>query len=127
MLKVKGLSHIQINVSDMERSLRFYRDTLGLVERMRTGPFVLLSSPESGDFVSLSQTAPVGAPGLGHFGLHLEAEDIAGAVRALEDAGGKLMAREEYPNFPSAIIADPDGYVIEIHLRAIFPVKGVDS
>ncbi len=29
MLKVKGLSHIQINVSDMERSLRFYRDAPG--------------------------------------------------------------------------------------------------
>jgi catechol 2,3-dioxygenase-like lactoylglutathione lyase family enzyme len=120
MLKVKGLSHIQINVSDMERSLRFYRDTLGLVERTRTGPFVLLSSPQSGDFVSLSQSAPVGAPGLGHFGLHLEADDIQTAIRALEAAGGKLISGDQYPNFPSARVADPDGYVIEIHLRPIF-------
>lgn len=120
MLKVKGLSHVQINVSDMERSLRFYRDALGLVERMRTGPFVLLSSPASGDFVSLSQDAPVGAPGLGHFGLHLEADDIQSAIRALEAAGGKLVSGDEYPNFPSARVADPDGYVIEIHLRPIF-------
>lgn len=113
MLKVKGLSHVQINVSDMERSLRFYRDALGLVERMRTGPFVLLSSPASGDFVSLSQDAPVGAPGLGHFGLHLEADDIQSAIRALEAAGGKLVSGD-------ARVADPDGYVIEIHLRPIF-------
>jgi catechol 2,3-dioxygenase-like lactoylglutathione lyase family enzyme len=120
MLKVKGLSHVQINVSDMGRSLRFYRDALGLVERMRTGPYVLLGSPEGGDFVSLSQEAPVGAPGLGHFGLHLEAEDIATAVRTLVAAGGKLVSGDEYRNFPSARIADPDGYVIEIHLRPIF-------
>ena len=120
MLKVKGLSHVQINVSDMERSLRFYRDALGLVERMRTGPYVLLGSPESGDFVSLSQETPVGAPGLGHFGLHLEADDISSAVRALEAAGGKLVSGDEHSNFPSARIADPDGYVIEIHLRPIF-------
>jgi catechol 2,3-dioxygenase-like lactoylglutathione lyase family enzyme len=119
MLKVKGLSHIQINVGDMERSLRFYRDALGLVERMRTGPFVLLSS-QSGDFVSLSESAPVGAPGLGHFGLHLEADDIQRAIRALEAAGGKLISGDEYPNFPSARVADPDGYVIEIHLRPVF-------
>jgi catechol 2,3-dioxygenase-like lactoylglutathione lyase family enzyme len=120
MLKVKGLSHVQINGSDMERSLRFYRDALGLVERMRTGPYVLLSAPESGDFISLSQEAPVGAPGLGHFGLHLEADDIGAAIRALEGAGGKLVSGDEHPNFPSARIADPDGYVIEIHLRPIF-------
>src|SRR5215467_11041428 len=79
MLKVKGISHVQINISDMERSLRFYRDGLGLVERMRTGPYVLLSSTDSGDFISLSQLEPVGAPGLGHFGLHLEADNIATA------------------------------------------------
>ncbi len=120
MLKVKGLSHVQINVSDMERSLRFYRDALGLVEKMRTGPYVLLSAPESGDFVSLSQQAPVGAPGLGHFGLHLEAVDIGAAVRALEAAGGKLVSGNDNQNFPSARVADPDGYVLEIHLRPIF-------
>jgi catechol 2,3-dioxygenase-like lactoylglutathione lyase family enzyme len=120
MLKVKGLSHVQINVSDLERSLRFYRDALGLVERTRTGPYVLLASPESGDFISLSQEAPVGAPGLGHFGLHLEANDIGLAIRTLEAAGGKLISGDQYPDFPSARIADPDGYVIEIHLRPIF-------
>ncbi len=120
MLKVKGLSHVQINVSNLERSLRFYRDALGLVERMRTGPFVLLASPQSGDFVSLSEGAPVGAPGLGHFGLHLEADDVDTAVRELEAAGGKLVPGSQYPNFPSARVADPDGYVIEIHLRPVF-------
>ena len=120
MLKVKGLSHVQINVSDMERSLRFYRDALGLVVRTRTGPFVLLASPHSGDFVSLSESAPVGAPGLGHFGLHLEADDIQTAIEALEAAGGKLVSGDQYPDFPSARVADPDGYVIEIHLRPIF-------
>jgi len=120
MLKVKGISHIQINVSDMERSLRFYRDGLGLVERMRTGPFVLLGAPDSGDFVSLSQLEPVGAPGLGHFGLHLDADNIPTAIRALEAAGGKLISGDEFAKFPSARIADPDGYVIEIHLRPVF-------
>jgi catechol 2,3-dioxygenase-like lactoylglutathione lyase family enzyme len=120
MLKVKGLSHVQFNVSNIERSLRFYRDALGLVERMRTGPYVLLAAPDSGDFVSLSEDAPVGAPGLGHFGLHLEAENIDSAIRALEAAGGKLVSGNQYPDFPSARIADPDGYVIEIHLRPVF-------
>ncbi len=63
MLKVKGLSHIQINVSDMERSLRFYRDWLGLIERMRTGGFVLLSPPGSPDFISLRESARLALPG----------------------------------------------------------------
>ncbi len=120
MLKVKGLSHLQFNVSNLERSLRFYRDALGLVERMRTGPYVLLVAAGSGDFVSLSEGDPVGAPGLGHFGLHLEADNIDSAIQALQAAGGRLVAGDQYPDFPSARIADPDGYVIEIHLRPVF-------
>ena len=119
MLKVKGLSHIQINVSEMERSLRFYRDTLGLIERMRTGGFVLLSPPGSPDFISLSESTPVGAPGLGHFGLHVGV-DIETAVAAIEGGGGKLLSRGQYPNYPSALVADPDGYVIEIHSCPVF-------
>ncbi len=114
MLKVKCLSHIQINISNMERSLRFYRDALGLVERMRTGPFVLLSPPESADFISLSESAPVGAPGL-----HLDGDDIENAVWTVENAGGRLLSKGDYPNFPSALVADPDGYVIEIHMRPV--------
>jgi catechol 2,3-dioxygenase-like lactoylglutathione lyase family enzyme len=124
MLKVKGLSHIQINVSNMERSLGFYRDALGLVERMRTGPFVLLSPPESADFISLSESAPVGAPGLGHFGLHLDGDDLKTAIQTVENAGGRLLSQGDYPNFPSALVADPDGYVIEIHMRPVFKAIG---
>ena len=119
MLQVKGLSHIQINVTNMERSLRFYRDTRGLVERMRTGGYVLLSPPQSPDFISLSESAPVGAPGLGHFGLHVGV-DIETAIKALENGGGKLLSRGQYPNYPNALVADPDGYVIEIHSRPVF-------
>ena len=122
MLRVNGLSHIQINVSNMERSLRFYRDGLGLVERLRTGPYILLSPPESTDFVSLSESAPVGAPGLGHFGLQVEGGDVEAAIQAVEKEGGKLLSRGQYPNFPSARVADPDGYVIEIHSRPALPV-----
>jgi catechol 2,3-dioxygenase-like lactoylglutathione lyase family enzyme len=124
MIKVKGLSHVQINVTDMEQSLRFYRDGLGLVVRMRTGPYVLLAAPQSGDFVSLSELEPVGAPGLGHFGLHVEAKDVQTAVAAMQAAGGKLVSGGENQNFPSARVADPDGYVIEIHLQPIFDAGG---
>jgi catechol 2,3-dioxygenase-like lactoylglutathione lyase family enzyme len=119
MIKVKGLSHVQINVTDMEQSLRFYRDGLGLVVRMRTGPYVLLAA-QGGDFVSLSELEPVGAPGLGHFGLHVEAEDVQTVVAALQAAGGNLVSDGENQNFPTARVADPDGYVIEIHLQPIF-------
>ena len=35
-MKVKGVSHIAICVADLEKSLEFYRDILGLTVKMRT-------------------------------------------------------------------------------------------
>ncbi|MCH8800924.1 MAG: VOC family protein [Chloroflexi bacterium] len=35
-MKVKGVSHIAVCVADLEKSLEFYRDILGLTVKMRT-------------------------------------------------------------------------------------------
>ena len=35
-MKAKGVSHIAICVADLEKSLEFYRDILGLTVKMRT-------------------------------------------------------------------------------------------
>jgi catechol 2,3-dioxygenase-like lactoylglutathione lyase family enzyme len=37
MIRTKGLTHVQLTVRDLERSLRFYQRVFGLQERFREG------------------------------------------------------------------------------------------
>jgi hypothetical protein len=39
--------------------------------------------------------------------------DIETALTAVETGGGKGLSRGQYPNYPNALVADPDGYVID--------------
>jgi hypothetical protein len=68
-VKAVALNHIHINVRDLARSVRFYREALGLVETFRPEPnLAFMSPPGSQDSLALHQGAPVGSEGLQHFG-----------------------------------------------------------
>ena len=119
MIKTAGLTHIQLVVSDLQRSLKFYRDVFGMEERFWVGStMVFLNTPGSEDTITLRQGQagdPVGVGGVAHFGFRLlDKGDLEAAVRAVVEAGGTLLERGEHqPGAPFAYLADPDGYVIE--------------
>ena len=48
MVKALRLNHINLNVSDIERSVRFYEHALGLVEDFRAGPRMVFLHPSAG-------------------------------------------------------------------------------
>ena len=50
-MKTQGLNHIQIAVSNLERSLEFYIGLLGMHELFREGPLVFLQSAEGSNQV----------------------------------------------------------------------------
>ena len=54
-MKTQGLNHIQISVSDIDRSLTFYTGLLGMRELFREGPLVFLQSAEGNDIFTLRQ------------------------------------------------------------------------
>jgi predicted enzyme related to lactoylglutathione lyase len=55
------------------------------------------------------------AGGFQHFGFKLNADDLDGVIRQVENAGGALVARGKHNGqFPYAYVSDPDGYVIEL-------------
>jgi len=118
MIKTRGLKHININVSDIDRSMRFYQQVFGLEETFREGPtMVFLTTPGANDVITLNQVdKPIGPAGIDHFGFDLEdKKDLDSAVREVEKAGGKLLRRGEHsPGHPFAYVEDPDGYVIEL-------------
>ncbi len=122
-----GLIYFGIRVTDLERSLRFYQDGLGLV-RLRGGRMphggrrVLLADPGTGQRVELNWYPP-GSPyatpyvpgeGLDHLGFSTgKAADIA---RRLERLGGRVVLR---PTDTDGVrqnyyVGDPDGNWIEL-------------
>jgi catechol 2,3-dioxygenase-like lactoylglutathione lyase family enzyme len=115
MVKASKLFHINLNVSDIERSVRFYRRAFGLVEDFRQGPYMAFLSPDGGDdVITLHQTEPVGPRGVAHFGLQIEGGNLDDAVAAVKAAGGEFLSKGEHaPGVLYAYVRDPDGYVIE--------------
>jgi catechol 2,3-dioxygenase-like lactoylglutathione lyase family enzyme len=121
MIKSSGLHHINLNVHDLKRALKFYRDAFGLEvmfwedgERM-----VFLRSHGGSDTITLCQAEPgepVGTGGVSHFGFSIVGEgSLDDAIKQAESAGGKLLSRGKHGGrFPYAYVADPDGYVIEL-------------
>ena len=118
MIKSRGLNHININVSNLERSVEFYQAAFGLEVRVEgKGRMAFLGSPGAEDVISLAEVrkgAPVGNGGVSHFGFAMGG-DFDKAISQIESAGGKFIQRGEHgPGVPFAFFTDPDGYVIEI-------------
>jgi lactoylglutathione lyase len=120
MVKSGGLNHINLNVADIDRSLRFYQEAFGLEVKFWEGRrMVFLRSPGASDTITLHQVdkgAPVGPAGVAHFGFALsEKGKLDEAILQVERAGGKLIGRgDRAPGASYAYVSDPDGYVIEL-------------
>jgi catechol 2,3-dioxygenase-like lactoylglutathione lyase family enzyme len=108
MIRTRGLSHLNLNVSDVARSARFYQAVLGLElltdyrGPMGSHPYgrqMIFSTPGCADVIALSQVdgVSIGGGGMTHWGLNLERdEEVDDAIAQVVAAGGKLLRREEY-------------------------------
>ena len=119
MVTARMLNHINLNVSDIHRSARFYQEALGLEIGFWEGKtMVFLHSPGAQDTVTLCQAdagEPIGGGGVSHFGFSIGAGNLDEAVEQMRRAGGKLLRRGKHGGrFPYAYFSDPDGYVIEL-------------
>src|SRR5690349_10768473 len=97
MVRARKLYHINLNVSDIERSVRFYREAFGLKENFREGPRMVFLSPQGADdVITLHQTGPVGPQGVAHFGFQVEGGNLEDAVAAVVAAGGKFLSNGQH-------------------------------
>ncbi len=121
MLKVKGLSHIQINVSNMERSLRFYRDTLGM-------PFLFQAPPNMAFFQCGATTVMLGVPEAPEFDhaaslVYYLVPDIATAHTTLRGRGVEFISEPHLVHRAAdyelwlADFRDPEGNVLALMMR----------
>jgi catechol 2,3-dioxygenase-like lactoylglutathione lyase family enzyme len=133
MIRTRGLGHINLNVSDLERSKRFYCELFGFEVLMEyegpmgeypSGRQVALSTPGVNDVIALSQVpgVPVGPRGVNHFGFNLVSnDDVAAAVAEAVRAGARLIREHTSESDGivehNAYVADPNGYVVELNAQ----------
>jgi catechol 2,3-dioxygenase-like lactoylglutathione lyase family enzyme len=119
---IKGMAHVCFVVKDLEKSIAFYRDKLGLTPAFdfindkgeRFGIYLHVSGRQ---FIELFVGQPQPAsPGQSYKHLCLEVDDFDGTVaelqrRGVEVTGVKLGIDQSW----QAWIADPDGNRMELH------------
>lgn len=128
-IKITGLDHIVLNVSDIEKSLHFYTDILGLeperLEQFRMGkagfPSVRIDEGTIIDLFPVKNGSrnSSGVRNLNHFCLVVDRENFSGVLDCLRQ---QQIAIREGPvsrwgargQATSIYFPDPDGNEIEI-------------
>ncbi|HEY2934796.1 MAG TPA: VOC family protein [Acidobacteriota bacterium] len=118
--KLEGIDHIAINVSDMEESVAWYRDVLGLERRHRNWEMpVMLCAGSTCVALFRAPQAPkwkhpdAGEAGIRHLAFRAAREDFQQAQAALSSRGIPFQF-EDHDMAHSIYFQDPDGIQIEI-------------
>ena len=123
-IRLQGLDHIAIAVSDLERSARWYREVLGLEHRfpgawdgvpvfLGKGDTNLALFPRTGDDEGAAASPDDPPRWYLHFAFRVDAEGFVEAQHAL-DARGIPWERSDHGLAWSIYFRDPDGYQLEI-------------
>ena len=125
-MQVKELGHIVLYVSDLERSRKFYGETLGWKEVTSFGDIgaVFSSGRTHHELLLLAVGAdatpiPAGRRlGMYHFGLKIgeSDDDLRAALEDLTNAGAKVTGTADHTVSHSIYIEDPDGNEIELYI-----------
>lgn len=117
MIRTHGLTHLNLEVADPDRSLEFYRRLFGVKEYFRDDHSIQVLGPGDKDVIAFVRSDNAGIPGgISHFGFRLkDAADIEDAVRQATEIGARILRTGEFsPGFPYLYLLDPDGYEIEV-------------
>ncbi len=123
MSKAKKLLHTRYRLNDLERTVRFYKEVLGLEEvRRHKSPrgseLVFMKAPQSEDLIELCHF-----PGSGPVQVQPDLTHLAFEVDSLEDFGKHLhklgLSYSDGPHMKPdgggiAFIDAPEGYEIEL-------------
>jgi glyoxylase I family protein len=115
-MKLRGVQHVALNVTDVEEAVRFYTDVLGCTVIAERPDFGLAGAwLQAGEQqVHLALTADAPADSFQHFAL--EVDDLEGAMDDIRAAGWKV---DPVPLMPGAghqaFLRDPSGNLIELN------------
>jgi lactoylglutathione lyase len=122
-MRVKKLLHTRMRVSDMEQTIRFYTDVLGLeVLERKTSPrgshLAFLKVPNSEELIELASFPPSGPVKVQEDLVHLafEVGNLDATIRELNEKQVKITDGPTRSSSGSRFIFidAPDGYEIEL-------------
>ena len=116
------IGHIHLHVSDISRSVAFYRDVLGFDVLFQTPEISFLSVDGYHHHIGLNnwgtngkQPDGIRRPGLYHFALNYPTQkDLARAVAHVLASGHRIDGAGDHYSHLAVYISDPDGNGIEL-------------
>jgi catechol 2,3-dioxygenase-like lactoylglutathione lyase family enzyme len=120
VLRVRDVDHIVVNVTDVERSLAFYCDVLGLepvrVDEWRRGEAFFPSARVSPSMIIDLLATERSGHNVDHFCLVIEPTDLDELVQSglLDVASGPVERFGARGIGQSIYVRDPDGNVVEL-------------
>jgi catechol 2,3-dioxygenase len=114
------VGHVHLRVTDLDRSLAFYRDALGLgltADGRPVGlPAAFLAAGDYHHHVAINAFDPAGPAGLYHTAfVYPDRRELARAVRRLQARGVYIDHATDHGGTISVYLSDPDGNGIELY------------
>lgn len=124
-LRVKGLDHVVLRVSDMDRAIAFYEQVLGLHVERRLSEIGLVQLRAGSAMIDLVPQKEGEAPdrdrdrrNMDHYAVQIESMDVEALSAHLRRHGvdpGEVRRRYGAEGYGSSIyITDPDGNTVEL-------------
>ena len=133
------IGHVHLKVSDLDKSLAFYRDLLGFEVMQRYGSqAVFISAGGYHHHIGLNTwhsrnapPAPQNAPGLYHTAiLYPTRKDLAVILKRLVEAGYPLTGMSDHGVSEAIYLDDPDGNGVELYWdkpRELWPLDAAGN
>ena len=109
---LQGINHITIAVSNLDRSLAFYAELLGMKAHVRwdTGAYLSLADM----WFCLSCDTPIPNQDYSHIALTIAEKDFTAFATRLRKKG-VIEWKQNSSEGQSIYFLDPDGYKLELH------------
>ena len=125
MDRPRGIHHAALTVTDLDRSVRWYQDVLGLEEVFSETQgerrATILGYPATGPLIALVEHRPAGSGfeprnvGLDHLALTVETRpDMDGWAQRLTDGGTEHSGVIDVPTGAILNFKDPDGIALAL-------------